>query len=82
MPFEQCEKILLRSAKKHSALFQEVLPVNGEEIDVLESPTEFYQALRAGIKRSENRIVLSALYLSDGECFCWDMRAWTLSGSL
>ena len=60
-------QILLRSAKNQGALFQEMLQVDGDEIDVLNTPTEFYDNLRSGIARSKKRVVLSALYLSGGE---------------
>ena len=41
--------------------------INGDNVAVLNTPSEFYQCLLNGIKSSRNRIVLSALYLGTGE---------------
>ena len=37
------------------------------KINILESPTDFYDALRNGIQSSSRRIVLSSLYLGSKE---------------
>ena len=40
--------------------------VNGEDVQVLFTPTDFYQTLMDGIKSAKRRIVLSSLYLGTG----------------
>ena len=41
--------------------------VNGENVQVLYTPTEFYEQLVQGIRSSKKRIILSALYLGIGD---------------
>ena len=41
--------------------------INGDNVCVLSTPSDFYQFLINGIKSSKNRIILSALYLGVGE---------------
>ncbi|XP_033629927.1 CDP-diacylglycerol--glycerol-3-phosphate 3-phosphatidyltransferase, mitochondrial-like [Asterias rubens] len=41
-------------------------PVCGDKITILEGPTDFYNTLKARIKNSKHRIVLTSLYLGTG----------------
>lgn len=44
-----------------------VIPIKGEEIEILHTPPSFYDALLTGIKQAKRDVVLAALYLSRGE---------------
>eukprot|EP01135_Chromosphaera_perkinsii_P009337 Nk52_evm13s1737 gene=Nk52_evmTU13s1737 len=59
-------------AKSNQRLFQPVFrdcasfPVDSENVRIMHTPGEFYEALLAGIERAQHRIVLSSLYLGTG----------------
>nr|XP_039273700.1 CDP-diacylglycerol--glycerol-3-phosphate 3-phosphatidyltransferase, mitochondrial-like [Styela clava] len=40
--------------------------VKGENIEILETPTDFYQRLKSEAKNAQKRVVLAALYLGNG----------------
>lgn len=41
--------------------------INGSQIRVLQSPTEFYETLKDKIRKAERRIFLSTLYIGKSE---------------
>ena len=58
---------LSRAADKEGNGFTPaVFPVQGDDVEVLESPTQFYNTLCDEIRQSQQRVSLAALYIGDG----------------
>lgn len=57
---------LCQAAEKNNGLTPAVFPVHGDNVEVLESPSQFYDTLCDEIRQSQQRVSLAALYIGDG----------------
>ncbi|MCO5559067.1 hypothetical protein L7F22_012659 [Adiantum nelumboides] len=58
-PFQQS---LVGGLAKHAVAF----PVKGNTVEVLDTPSQFYDTLKSSIRAAKDRVVISALYIGTG----------------
>ena len=59
---EKMEKQLLLGMATHAR----AIPVKGDSIEVLETPSQFYDVLLQGVRSARSRVMIASLYIGTG----------------
>lgn len=48
------------------AAFARAIPVKGDTVEILETPSQFYEVLKQGVRNARERVVIASLYIGTG----------------
>ncbi|KAL2622530.1 hypothetical protein R1flu_002735 [Riccia fluitans] len=58
-----CQQKLLNVLSASSRM----IPLRGDQISLLDTPRDFYEAIKDGIRNSRKRVVMASLYIGTGQ---------------
>lgn len=65
-PVHQSESAVLHSLVGGMAKHARGIPIQGDRVEVLETPSQFYNVLLQGVRNARTRVVIASLYIGTG----------------